>query len=234
MSPKPAAAAAVVASPTPAPATIKRSTTPFDTDLLALLDDAPAATMPAAAAAPATPATPAPVPTAATPATKPATAASVSESLFDLTFPSPSQLPSLPVSPTPLPREVTDALARGLPCPRPRRSTRLLPTPLLCPRPRPHLTQRSKIAKRSRGSRPCHRQGRPRSPHRTEGADTYFLAVAPAAATPAPTAGPAEEADPVAAVMALGFTREQAVDALDRYDNDPEKATNYLIDQAAQ
>ncbi|KNE63959.1 hypothetical protein AMAG_09021 [Allomyces macrogynus ATCC 38327] len=55
------------------------------------------------------------------------------------------------------------------------------------------------------------------------------------AATPAPAAaGPAKAEDPVGAVMALGFTREQAVDALDRYDNDPEKATNYLIDQAAQ
>ncbi|KNE63958.1 hypothetical protein AMAG_09020 [Allomyces macrogynus ATCC 38327] len=80
MSPKPAAVATIVASPTPAPATIKRTTTPFDTDLLALLDDAPAA-MPAAAApaTPATPAAPAPTLTAATPAAKPATADSVSQ-----------------------------------------------------------------------------------------------------------------------------------------------------------
>ncbi|KAJ3374139.1 hypothetical protein GGF31_008355 [Allomyces arbusculus] len=232
MSPKPAAAT-IVASPIPAPATIKRSTTPFDTELLALLDDAPAP-MPAAAAAapatPATPATPAPAPAAATtPAAKPATAASVSESLFDLTFPSPSNLPSLPVSPAPLPREVTDALAAAptVSAATPFDAIVAAPTPgtpFAGPAPAPTTTAAPAAAVEP--AKPAEAVAAPVVAASAEGGD----APAPA---PSAAADPAEE-DPVATVMALGFTREQAVDALDRYDNDPEKATNFLIDQAAQ
>ncbi|KAJ3375317.1 hypothetical protein GGF31_004435 [Allomyces arbusculus] len=61
-------------------------------------------------------------------------------------------------------------------------------------------------------------------------------AVPGAAAPPLPgrPVGTPPPADAVAAVMALGFSHDQAVSALKRYDNDPGKASNYLIDEAAK
>ncbi|KAI9189287.1 hypothetical protein H9P43_000718 [Blastocladiella emersonii ATCC 22665] len=46
------------------------------------------------------------------------------------------------------------------------------------------------------------------------------------ARSPSPTSG----GDPVVTVMAMGFSKEQAVQALERYDFDAEKAINYLFD----
>ncbi|KNE61421.1 hypothetical protein AMAG_06250 [Allomyces macrogynus ATCC 38327] len=53
-------------------------------------------------------------------------------------------------------------------------------------------------------------------------------------ALPGRPVGTPPPADAVAAVMALGFSHDQAVSALKRYDNDPGKASNYLIDEAAK
>ncbi|KNE66664.1 hypothetical protein AMAG_11778 [Allomyces macrogynus ATCC 38327] len=55
-----------------------------------------------------------------------------------------------------------------------------------------------------------------------------------APALPGRPVGTPPPADAVAAVMALGFSHDQAVSALKRYDNDPGKASNYLIDEAAK
>ncbi|KAJ3365658.1 hypothetical protein GGF32_008791 [Allomyces javanicus] len=70
--------------------------------------------------------------------------------------------------------------------------------------------------------------------------DAFDPFAAPAAlassapALPGRPVGTPPPADAVAAVMALGFPHDQAVSALKRYDNDPGKASNYLIDEAAK
>ncbi|ORZ34612.1 hypothetical protein BCR44DRAFT_1436066 [Catenaria anguillulae PL171] len=66
----------------------------------------------------------------------------------------------------------------------------------------------------------------PHSPP-TQAAAAPAPPAASAARSPSPTSG----GDPVATVMAMGFTKEQAVDALERYDFKAELAINYLFDQ---
>ncbi|RUP45213.1 hypothetical protein BC936DRAFT_148479, partial [Jimgerdemannia flammicorona] len=62
-----------------------------------------------------------------------------------------------------------------------------------------------------------------------------------AAPVPMPSAPPAhlsahnpDDTDQVKKLLEFGFTREQAIDALERYDNDLQKATNFLADNAGR